>query len=163
LFAAQALGLIPGRDSAVLYGRRALSESVAVLCSLGVQQDNLPTAEAGIRAIAERNPDLLSAGLREAGGKLLVEVGHHAGPGAEQARPESTPTHVHLPLFVGDKPWGSVELRFQPLGPAGVWSYLHGSILPLAAFVFLGGFATTYGYLRAVLRHADPGRAKVVP
>jgi PAS domain S-box-containing protein len=163
VFAANALGLIHDRDESLLLGRKALSEALAIQCSLGVQHKNFPLVETATRAIAERHADLLSVGIRSAEGKLLVEVGDHEGPWREQARPHSTPTHLHVPILLQDRPWGTVELRFTPLSPSGFWSFLSGPIFPLAAFLLVTGFIVTYFYLRAVLRHIDLSQAKIVP
>ncbi len=163
VFAANALGLIPDRDEALLRGRKALSEVLAIQCSLGVQHKNFPLVEAATRAIATRHADLLSVGIRSGDGKLVVEVGEHDKPWHEQAQPQSTPTHMHVPILLDDRPWGTVELRFTPLSRSGFWSSLIGPIFPLAAFLLVTGSLVTYLYLRTVLRHIDPSRAQVVP
>ena len=164
LFAAKrGVGLIPDREDAIIQGRKMLSETLAIQCSLGVQRKQMPLIEAGLRAVAERDPDLLSVGIRSAEGKLLVEVGDHQGPWQAQAQAQSTPSHLRVPISLDGQPWGSVELRFRPLRASGLGFFLGGPIFPLAAFVLVTGVLTTYFYLRAVLRHADPDRARVVP
>jgi hypothetical protein len=58
------LGLVPDRDAAVMAGRKALCENLAVYSSLAAQKDDLELANAGLKAAVERNSSLLSAGLR---------------------------------------------------------------------------------------------------
>src|SRR5437763_14852010 len=85
LFAAQALGLLPDREGAVLQGRKALCEAEAVHATLTVRQGDTAGVRAALLALLQRNPDVLSAALRARDGRLLVEVGDHrahwgAGP-----------------------------------------------------------------------------------
>ena len=163
LFAANALGIVPDRDRAVLRGRQTLSEAVAIHCSLALQNDNLPMLDAATRGVVERDPDLLSLGVRDASGKLLVEAGDHEEAWQARASAHSTPTHVRVPLFFDGKPRGAVELRFRPLH-AGSFNLLRWSpIFPLAGFMLAVGLIAVYGYLRAVLRRADPSRLAIMP
>jgi PAS domain S-box-containing protein len=163
LFAARALGLMPDREGAVLQKRAALCEALAVHCSLAVAADDLAAVEAAVRAVAGRNPDILSAGVRTADGRYLVQVGEHGGPWAAGAAANSTATHLHVPVALADRPWGEVELRFGPLGRGAAWEVLGGQHFPLIAFVLVGTFVTSFWYLRTVLRHADLNQARVVP
>jgi len=162
LFAAQAIGLMPDREGAVLDKRKALCESLAISCSLAAQHNDVSTVRATTQAVAERNPDILSAGVRRTDDKLVVEVGAHQANWHPPAGGLSTPTHMQVPVSLEDRRWGTVELHFAPLGPTGVLAVLGGPIFPLLAFVMVAGFLATYVYLRTVLRHADPGK-KVVP
>jgi hypothetical protein len=48
LFAAQALGLIPDRDSAVVEARKSLAEMLAVHCSLSAQRRDVAAIQAAL-------------------------------------------------------------------------------------------------------------------
>ncbi|HEV3263487.1 MAG TPA: response regulator [Gemmataceae bacterium] len=163
LFAAHAIGLVPDREGAILDKRKAVCESLAISCSLAAQHNDVHTIEATTQAVLARNPEILSAGVRRTDGKLVVEVGDHSANWQRKAGDLSTPTNMQVPVSLDDRRWGTVELRFPPLGPTGVLAVLGGPILPLLAFVMAAGFLATYLYLRTVLRHADPGRSKVIP
>src|SRR3954453_12779839 len=108
LFAAHAVGLLPDREAAELKGRKALCESLAVACSLAAQRDDGPMIRNLIRSVAARNPEILSAAARRADGALLVTVGDHARHWSEGAGKLSTPTHMYVPIALGDRPWGSI-------------------------------------------------------
>jgi signal transduction histidine kinase/DNA-binding response OmpR family regulator len=163
LFIAHAVGLLPDRDQAVIQGRKTLCESIAVACSLAAQQNDTAAIEAITRAMAARNPHILSAAVRTADGKLLFQVGDHAGPWGHPEPDVSTPTHMQVPLVLEDRRWGTVEVRYQPLGSAGWIAILGGPILPLALFMAGAGFLTVHIYLRAVLRQVNRGQVKVIP
>ncbi len=75
LLAAHALGLVPDRQGAVADGRRHLAEALAVQCSLSAQDVDLTRVRAGLRAVLQRNPDLLSVAIRTPDGRLILEAG----------------------------------------------------------------------------------------
>src|SRR5688500_5683934 len=61
MFIAGAMGLIPDRFGAIMAGRKAFCESLAVHCSLAAQKNDLSLAKAALNAAVERNGDILSA------------------------------------------------------------------------------------------------------
>src|SRR5437764_504756 len=97
LFSAQALGLIPDRHGAVVEGRRALAESLAVHCSLSARQNDLGTMRFALEAVARRNADVAGATVRGADGKLLVSAGGTL-PGNDAPSRASTEDHMRVPL-----------------------------------------------------------------
>ena len=163
LFAAHALGLIPDRDGAILSGRKSLCESVAIAASLAVMNHDDKAVGETIRAVAERNHDILSAGVRGPDGRLKITVGaHEASWGGYRAK-TSTATHMHLPIAIGDRPWGRLEFCFRPVTGSVAADWMGGSIVPLVIFVAACGSIATYLFLRSVLKKADLGKARVVP
>ncbi|MBI3409440.1 MAG: response regulator [Planctomycetes bacterium] len=162
LFTAHALGLIPDREGALIDGRKRLCESMAIQGSLAVQNDDTKALHLTVTALKQRNPDLLSAAIRETGGGLVAQEGEHEPHWTEGAAERSTPTHMHVPIFKGDRRWGEVEVRFTPLADTGLRGLVGGPILPLVAFVAVVGLLANYLYLRAVIRRADVSN-KVIP
>jgi signal transduction histidine kinase/DNA-binding NarL/FixJ family response regulator/HPt (histidine-containing phosphotransfer) domain-containing protein len=187
--AASYLGLIPDREALARAHRGALAETIALSASALVNQTPRPwsaadpTAELGaqlaaleptLRAIAQRNPELRSIGVRDAAGQLLLDLaeepgGHAAGWRLQPGEP-STEQAVQIPISrwrmtdaaQGDEaaePWGQMELRFAPLRREGWLSYLDDPTLRLMAFLSVGGFILFSLYLRRMLRHLDPSRA----
>jgi PAS domain-containing protein len=163
LFIAEALGLIPDRDGAVIAGRKSLCESVAIGASLAVMNEDVKAVEVALRAVAARNRDILSAGVRGTDGQLKVSVGKHEQQWGGYQAATSTATHMHLPIAVGNRAWGRIELCFRPVTGSWVADKLGGSVVPLIVFLALAGSGATYMFLRSVLRKADVGKARVVP
>src|ERR1700750_2884825 len=87
LFAAQALGLVPDRRAAVLDGRKALCEAVAIRCSYAAQQTDFVAVQAELTALVRRNPDIISAAVRTRQGRTVVQVGDH--PTAADESPDA--------------------------------------------------------------------------
>jgi PAS domain S-box-containing protein len=149
VLAAHALGLVPDRHGAILDGRRHLVEALAVDCTLASQDVDLSRVRAALRAVLQRNTELLSASLRTSEGRTIVEIGNPDAPAEDQ--PLRVP--VRLPQGLA----GTLECRFKP---AEVFGF--NNLFGLAAFVAVSCFASTYFYLRSVIRH-DQGKAQVVP
>ncbi|HEX4591248.1 MAG TPA: hypothetical protein VH120_15030, partial [Gemmataceae bacterium] len=159
---AHQLGLIPDRDGALMEKRVSVCEAIAVETALAVQRKDMPAIRIVTDTLAKRNPEILSAGVRDAAGHLVASAGDH---GEWTARPDgrSTPTQMVVPIMLADRQWGQVEVRFKPLGTTTIWGRFGGSWFPLLAFTSIVGFGVAYTYLRAVLRHVEPGSGKVVP
>jgi len=162
LFAAYALGLLPDRQGAVIDGRKALCEVVGVESSLAVHRGDVPALKSALRMLVKHNPDVLSAAVRAADGRLLLDTGSHGLHWGDKALTSSTPTHMRVPIAKGDKPWGVVEIRFRDLEFAGWLNSLGGEVLPLAAFVTFACWFAMCFYLRMVL-HRSGQNEKVMP
>jgi two-component system sensor histidine kinase/response regulator len=163
LFAAHALGLLPDREGAVVEGRKALCESVAIACSLAAQENDPATIGSLVRAVAARTKDVSSAAIRRPDGQFMIKVGDHETLWGNQAGKFSTATHMHVPITLNRRPWGTLELRFRPLSRTKLAGYFGGSLLPLLAFMVSTGSLASYLYLRLMFRKAGMGRSKVVP
>ncbi len=79
LLVARAFGIIVDPRNIVMSERAKLCESIAINFSLLVMKDDAKTLEAGLKAVASRNSDIRSIGVRTVAGQLKLEVGdHHA-------------------------------------------------------------------------------------
>ena len=161
LLGAQLLGLLPSEQQAVLRGRSALCESLAVNFSLLADRSDFPVMEQGLKVIKERNPDMISIAVRRESGEFLVTVGDHAAHWKEPPRGRSTDTHVCVPILTGSQRWGTVEVCFQPIGGTGWVGTLRQPVVMLSLFMMAGGTGSYFLFLRRVLRHLNPSR--VVP
>ena len=117
------------------------------------------------RAVARRNPDVLSIGVRDADGRLAIDTGDHDAHWAGLRRRALHP-HAHARGRVprGRHTRGPRRGRASGRCPTpGCGGTSAASLCPLLAFVWLGGFVVTTLYLRAVFRRVDLAQAKVVP
>ncbi|HEV3256884.1 MAG TPA: diguanylate cyclase [Gemmataceae bacterium] len=164
LFAALALGLVPDRRGAILEGRKNLCEAVAIECSLGAQRHDTSMIKETIIKVAKRNPDILSAAVRTAGGNLLVEVGDHKNLWGDQpASAQAIDTHMEVPIALGNQAWGNVEIRFRPLSGTGLLGPIRNPVFRLVGFVGLIGLLVYACYLWTIIRRADGKQATVIP
>lgn len=158
LFLAEAVGLVPDRDRAVLEGRKSLCESVAIQCALATQRGDVRSVQTLIEGISVRNADILSIGLRRTDGPLVLATGAH--PSSLQHRPASE-NCMQVPISLSNKPWGTLEFRFRAVSKSGFAAFLQSPIVRLAGFCAATGFLAYLWFLRKTLRHLDP--SKVIP
>lgn len=156
----RSLGFLPDRVGAVLEGRAALCESLAIYCSVAAQQGDVRTVKQSLRAIVQRNPDILSAALESDDGRTLAEVGDHRVLWTANAS-HSVGSHLSVPILAGGRHWGTLQLVFRDAAPRGPGGVISLADLRVMGFLALASGVAFYFYLRKVLRHLDP--SKVVP
>lgn len=162
LLAARALGLVPDADAARLEKRAAVCEGLAVAYTLAPPEDPA-TADALVRSVLRRNPEAVSAGVRDATGRLLAASADHDAHWAGHDPDRSTATHMHAAVTRNGQPRGRVEVCFAPLAYGGWWQYAGGPLAPLLGFVAVAGFILVAVYLRTVFRRLEVAQAKLVP
>jgi hypothetical protein len=161
LFVAQQLGLMPSEAQAHVSARAKIAESLAVQIAAAAEVDELEIISTTLDALTQRTPDILSAGLRESDGTLLVEVEEHQARWPESAEDRAPGTHATIPIFKNGSPWATLELRFAPLESVGAIVPWAGPHFSLIVFIALTSFLVFFLFLRRTLRYLDP--SSVVP
>jgi PAS domain S-box-containing protein len=152
------LGLIADGEALTRQDRATLAESMAVLCTAMINEDEPEPLQEALRLATARRPDVLSLGVRRADRSLMIQQGdHHAWD--LPANAPSNDAQVQVPIWQGDQRWGQMELRFKPLRHAGWRQYLDDPMIRLAAFLFVSSFIGFSLYLGRMLRHLDPSQA----
>jgi len=72
------LNIIPDRNSAVMEGRAALAESIAVYSTAIVKTAKSRRLHDDFALLVERNKNLLSLALRRESGGIIIATGDHA-------------------------------------------------------------------------------------
>ena len=159
-FIACALGFFPIRDAAVIEARHALVESLAANAALATQSQDLEAARSALRSAIAHYPNLISAGLRAADGRLLVDVNFLAEQEHSSTNRPASPDAVTVPIVHDGSPWGTLELRFAPLdhedwlAPGSISSFF---LAPLALHVASSLSVRCFGTARpAVMRAVHP-------
>jgi diguanylate cyclase (GGDEF)-like protein len=161
LLVADSVGLVPDAQQATVRGRAALCEAVAVNCSTLISLGNTAGIEASLKALVERNDDVLSAALRRDDGSILVEVGQHGANWQSLHGGHSTASQMLVPIYSGERRWGTVEVRFKQIEVARWTELLRHPLIRLVLFFAVACFGVFFFYLRKMLQHLDP--AKVIP
>lgn len=161
LLAADWLGIIRDDAPAIMRGRSRLCESVAVDLSLFASRSEKDSMETSLRAIAKRNPEIISIGLRRADGEVLVDVGDHTAEWRDTPDGKSTETNMRVPIVSGNETWGTVEVLFEPIRPPGPFGWRPHPLVLLILFFTSSGVLVFYLFLRRVLQQLNP--ARVVP
>ena len=114
---------------------------------------------ATLEFLRERNPELLSIGVRAQAGDLLVDLAGHGQRWHSTGQAASTDAELTVPVWQAGEPWGQVELRFEPLRADGWRGLLQDPSLRLSAFIFSACVLLFWAYLRRMLKELDPSRA----
>ncbi len=162
LMLAVAMGFVPSQRELIVESCAKLCESVAVGSSILATRGDMTGLQAELEGVAGRNPDILSAGVRDRTGKLVAAVGGHESGWKKRAGSNTAGSFVYVPILANDHKWGTVEIRFAPIGGfTGIWAYILHPSVRLVLFVSLVCYLLFGMYLRKMLQHLDP--SKVVP
>ena len=156
------IGFLPLGSDELVESRIRLCETLAAQATVATERNDLATIRASLQIAVGRNEDVVSGGLRAAGGDLLVGVGDHAGlwQRDESSRPRAT--HVEVPLFRGGKPWATLEVLFANPVQGGILQQLwQRPLLRLVVFLAAACFVSYLLYMKRTLRHLDP--SAVIP
>ena len=153
------LNIVPDKKSAIREGRTALSETIAIYSTALVKSVKKERLLDDFSLLVERNPDLLSLGLRHEDKGLIVSTGNHADRWQDMTGEYSKDAQVRVPIWSGEKKWGQLELRFTPLESGGLWGILKMPMVQTALFIGLAAFLIYSYYLGKVLRQLDPSQA----
>lgn len=161
LLLAHWLGFVPDADQSALDMRKSLCESLALQFSAAGEAGELQAIQKALRAVVERNDEIRSAAIRTTDGQLIALAGDHLAFWKAPENEKSTPTHVQVPLFLNNRPWARVEMRFAPL-----WTYrwtggFANSFIGLLVFYSLSGYGCYFLVIKRTLRELDP--SAVIP
>jgi PAS domain S-box-containing protein len=156
LMIAMVMGIIPDHYRAVLEGRKALCEAIAVNGSVLVTGHDLARLQAVLQTTVQRNPDIVSAAVRRADGALLVDVANHSAHWTLLPGDDSTETQVQVPVREGGQKWGTIELRFHSAETGGLFGSIFGGRLRMVVFISAASFLLFLVYLKKMLDYLDP-------
>ena len=156
LFITDFLGLVPDTKSAEVQSRRIIAESLAVQLSNEISENRIHSVEETLRAVVERNENVLSGAVRLVSGTLLAEYGGHKENWKLRPEDKSTLTQVQVPIFNSQGRWGSVEIGFADVVDSTKWLPTNGSFFAVILFVALSGFIAYLVFLKRTLRELNP-------
>jgi len=109
------LGFFPDRYGAVLAGRAAIAEVVAVNSTVFITRNDIRRMEANLNILVSRNDEILSAAVRVTSGKAVALIGGHDLNWQPMEEGFSTESQLVVPIWEGETEWGQIELRFVAL------------------------------------------------
>lgn len=140
--------------------RKRVSENVAIQLAVLAQGGDRVGIEKTVAGIINREPDVLSIGVRHAEGELMYASPNHLTSWHALGGGKSTLTHVEVPLFAGgDHRWGQIEISFRPVGASGWLHWVQRPAVVMSAALLLLGSLGYFVYMRRVLAHLDPTAA----
>jgi diguanylate cyclase (GGDEF)-like protein len=155
-------GFVPHAPDTALSERLAICESLAAHVAAAASINDFSAARSALLRAVEQDEVLLSAGLREDRGRLIVVAGDHRSLWHPPAEEGSTASHVRMPLQRNGQPWATLEVRFRDVHVGGWLPAIFGRpMVRLFALVAVFGFLSYLVYMRRTLRHLDP--SAVIP
>ena len=144
ILASHWLGLIPNETAIRADSRRRFSESVAVNLASHVRRQQWVDLKAIAQTLVDREPTLLSIGVRTDRGILKANAGHHAELWDQvQSDPDTAIDAVQVPITLNRKPWGTVQLCFSIPDRSLSNSFWSHPLVRLLGFFCIAG---TIGY-----------------
>jgi diguanylate cyclase (GGDEF)-like protein/PAS domain S-box-containing protein len=161
LLTADMLGYTLDEDGQALENRKQIAESLAIQFSVMAPEKDINKIESLMRLIVERNPAILSAGIRRASGQAVFQSPNHARLWEGYGDDDSTSSHILVPLLDRDRLWGNVELRFEKLKGNSLLGFFQKEVFRLIVFCVLTGFFAFLVFMLRTLRQLDP--SAVIP
>ncbi|MCP4486986.1 MAG: diguanylate cyclase [Gammaproteobacteria bacterium] len=156
LLSAELFGYTPHEEQFLLDSRIKISEAIALQMSVLVPDQDINKIQKLIRLIIKRNPDVLSAGIRLASGKLVFDSTNHAELWGDYSSSTSTSTHVFIPILQRGVLWGKVEMRYEVIKAETFSGFFKRPIFQLITFIALIGFFVYLVFMLRTLRVLDP-------
>ena len=142
-------GYVPDAAPITMRGRQTLSEAIAVNAAAHVRKQQWVDLATTLQTHVDRNPDLLSIGIRSDLGILRVDTGHHDEMWPETEGGHSNVDAIQVPITLNRRPWGKVELCFRQPHTTTFAKIMHHPLIRLLAFFLICGmFAYTIFVVR---------------
>ena len=159
LCVARVTNLIPDQQLLVQRARAEYSEVVAMSVTTMLIDNREDALQAFLQGTVERNPQLLSIGIRRTDGELQSSFGRHEDwiPVSSNA---STETQMQVPLYrSAEEKWGAIELRYTPIFAPGWYGRFQAYGAELMCFASSFCFLFFGIILQMVLKQLDPANA----
>ncbi len=158
---ADMLGFVPDRLDLEMENRKIQAETLAVQLSLDAGKRTAVQITPVLESLVARTDTILSAAMRRADGSLLAAGGDHPRHWRPPSAEHSSIDHIQVPIFQGRQRWGTVEVSYTPIRPAGTDLLLESSIFRLSVFVGVGAFLAYLLFMRRTLKVLNP--SSVIP
>ncbi len=152
ILGAQWLGIIPDQSRELMRSRHALSEAVAINASSHVRKQQWLDLQTTLQTLVDRDPDILSIGLRTDLGGLRSETKSHNQLWSSQDMKDAGIEIIEVPISSNRQPWGTVELTFRQENMT-LWSQLQNlPVFHLLLFFCLAGLVAYTAFMMRVLK-----------
>lgn len=152
-----AFGLVPNPVRVEIERRQAVSQFLADQIALVATRLGAQDVHQVLYGSRRNEPGLLGMALRSSAGEAVSVTG--VAPPPVPAGFRSTSTHMRVPVMLQGRPWGALELNWQPIAEEAFPDLLltPQALWPLVSFVLLTILLRLY--LGKVLHQLDPSAA----
>jgi diguanylate cyclase (GGDEF)-like protein/PAS domain S-box-containing protein len=145
------LGLMPDATDANVRARRSLCEAIAINSAAHVRKQQWVDLKRTLQTHVDRNPRILSIGIRNDFGFLRVDTGHHAKLWPTLDNLNDKVDAVHVPITLNRRPWGKVEICFHRPHTTIVAQVMHHPLIRLLVFFIVCGLGSYTVYVIRIL------------
>lgn len=153
---ADMIGVIPNTNDILLDSRKKICESLAVQLSYAASESNHELIESTLENFSARNEDVTAVSMSQDNGIVVAEYGEFKLLNQMKYNARSTKNMVIVPVFAGDKRWGSVNVEFGTAGAKGILSTFNNSDYGFLIIIALLNFIGYQFILKRVLQVLDP-------
>ncbi|MEZ6126834.1 MAG: diguanylate cyclase [Planctomycetaceae bacterium] len=153
------IGLIPDPAVEERQARQSFCESTAVSVIALASRMEMSELKTTLDTIRNRNSQVESLGVRDASGKLMLQVGDHSL--WEPTRSIAAGLQNVVPIQANGNDWGQLEVRWKAPAALTLFGRTIRPELALTGFLAMTLMISFTLFLRRVLKQIDPG--KVVP
>ena len=159
LLIAATIGLIPSAEHATRYGRAKVAETIALTSTQYVNRNDFRNLTNLMESYAARNGQLISIGLRDVHGRLLIDVNQHDKNWNQESQDKSSAHQIQVSINRGKRKFANVEMVFTKIGQSGFWGLINHPWVKLSIFMGSAGFLAITLYLFLMLRQLDPKKS----
>ncbi len=160
LMAANFFELLPDEEAIATANRAQIVESLAFTSAPIVEANQLMKLQAVFEALVNRHEQLVSVAIRSHENELLVQSGPHETNWPVDLGTKSTQQFMQVSLSAQNMTdWGTLEVAFTPLRPAGFLGQFQSRLSQLLIFCAPLAFFSFRWFLTMVLKNLDPSQA----
>ncbi len=154
------LNLVPDHRETEMKYRISVCEVLAGDGRVYIRMNDLQRWEGVLQLAVSRCDSLVSAGVRDRHGKLIIEVGNHKEHWPASLENERTGEYVYVPIRSPKGQWGQIELRYSPLyANSRIVDFVQQPMTRLCFFFGSLSFLFFRWFLRRILTQLDPSHA----
>ncbi len=155
VFVSQMVGILPDHNQPIMAARKLQTETLAMTSSAIAESGmDLKAFQKTLKNTKNRVDDVLSIGLRDPQGELIISIGDHLSVWTEPQDGKSNDRFMFVPVFRGKEKVAQLELCFTPLD--GFQSWMDSPTFQLGGFLFVCCCAGFYLLLKRTLQQLDP-------
>jgi diguanylate cyclase (GGDEF)-like protein/PAS domain S-box-containing protein len=152
-------GVLPTRFETQRELRSSTAGSIGVQVAMLLERDDRPGIESAFAKTLAREREIRSLALRRRDGQLAVATAAHEQHWLPPPEGKSTLNHVRIPLYADGRPWGDMEVSFEPVDATSFGTWLREPLFVLVAALATVGLGLVFLYMRRSLQFLDPTSA----
>ncbi|MDG2222148.1 MAG: diguanylate cyclase [Rubripirellula sp.] len=133
------LGYLPDPALATKRARQSISEAIAINAASHIRTGQWVDLRGTLQKQVDRDPNLLSVGVRSKQGFLRADTSHHAEFWPIGGEFDPSVEAVKVPVTLNRRPWGEVELAFRQPHTTAFAKTMHAPVVRLLAFFMICG------------------------